>query len=113
MKARETGGTENVITVVAGEAITAKRLVDFEGKHSAALSAVGVALFDTDSGDNISVGCAPIEVVESGAAITAGAALESDSSGRAVTKSSGVTVGRAMDAATGAGEFIRMRFGVQ
>lgn len=113
MKARETGGSDMTITIVAGEAITAKRLVDFEGKHSAALSAMGVALYDADSGSYVSVGVAPIEVVEAGAAITAGAALETDSSGRVVTKSSGVTVGRAMDAAAGAGSFIRMRQNVQ
>lgn len=109
MKARQIAGEQNVITWTATEAITARRLVDYAGAHTAALAALGVAMFNTDSGDEISIGVAPIEVVESGAAITAGAAVETDSSGRVVTKSAGVTVGRALDTATDAGQFIRLR----
>ena len=41
-----------------------------------------------------------------GAAISAGAALEADSSGRVVTRSSGVRVGKALEAAGAAGDII-------
>lgn len=108
MKARQIAGEQNVVTIVATEAITKRRLVGVDGTHTAAAAKVGVALFDTDSGDNISVGVAPIEAVEAGDAVSAGDALEADSSGRAITKSSGVTVGRALDAASAAGDIIRM-----
>ena len=113
MKARQTRGTDDTITIVAGEAITAKRFVTVEGKHTVEEAAVGVALFDTDSGDKISVGVGPIEAVEAGAAISAKAAVEADASGRAVTKSSGVTIGRAIDAASAAGDIIRVAMGLQ
>lgn len=108
MKSRQIRGDDDTITIVAGEAITARRFVTIEGKHTAAEAAIGVADFNTDSGDNISVCCGPIEVVESGAAISALAAVEADASGRAVTKNAGVTIGRVIDAATAAGEFIRV-----
>jgi len=51
-----------------------------------------------------------IAKIESGAAISAGAVLASDSSGRAITAVSGAgnwEAGKAIDAASGAGEIIR------
>lgn len=109
MKARQIRGSNDTVTIVATEAITAKRLVTTQGAHTADKAAVGVALFDTDDTDNISVGCGVIEVVESGGAFNADGPLSSDSSGRAVaTGGSGITVGYALEAATGAGEFPRM-----
>ena len=108
-KSRQVRGDNDVCTIVAGEAITAKRLVTSLGKHTADKAAVGVAEFDTDSGDAISVLCGPIEEAESGAAITAGDGLKMDSSGRVITwATSGHGVGTALDAATAAGEFIRI-----
>jgi hypothetical protein len=114
MKARQIFGEQCVVSITATEAITAKRLVGVDGTHTAAHAVVGVALFDTDSGDEISVGCGPIEVVEAGAAIPAAdTALETDSSGRVVTKSAGVTVGRNLDIAAGSGSMIRVALRLQ
>jgi len=107
MKCRQVGGEQAVVTIEATEAITAHRLVCVDGTHTNNGAAIGPALFDTDNGDMISVGVGAIEVVESGAAITAGDVLECDSSGRAITYADGVKVGRALDAATAAGGFIR------
>jgi hypothetical protein len=112
MKSRQVAGSDDTITIVATEAITAKRFVAYNGTHTVNLSAMGVARFDTDSGDPISVGVAPIEVVEAGGNISAGALVDSDADGKAVTHSSGVGCGRALDAAS-AGTFIRVRLGVQ
>jgi len=109
MKARQVRGDNDTVTIVATEAITAKRLVTTQGAHTAGKAAVGVALFATDSGDNISVGCGVIEVVESGGVIAADGPVKSDANGKAVaTGGSGITVGYALDAATAAGEFIRI-----
>ena len=47
-------------------------------------------------------------LVESGAAVAVGAEVESDASGRAITKSAGVGAGVARDEATGAGQYIRV-----
>jgi len=109
MKARQVCGEDDVVTIVAAEAITAYRLVDVTGKHTIVREAVGVALFDTDSGSNISVGVAPIEVVEAGGTVTAGGGVKTDASGRVVNQGgSGIIVGYALDAATVAGTYIRM-----
>lgn len=109
MKARQVMGENDTITIVATGTITALRLVNALGAHQAAHEAAGVALYDTDNGSNISVGVAPIEVIESGAACTAGGGLKTDSSGRVVNQGgSGIIVGYALDAATDAGQFIRV-----
>jgi len=107
MKARQVLGENDVLTLTAGEAITAFRLVDTEGKHTVKVEAVGVALFDTDSGSVISVGAAPIEVVEAGGTCTAGGGLSSDADGKVVNySSSGIIVGYALDTASSG--YIRM-----
>ena len=108
MKARQIMGLNDTVTIVAAATITAKRLVTALGTHAAAHEAVGVALHDTDSGSDISVGVAPIEVVETGGTVTAGGGVKTDSSGRVVNQGgSGVIVGYALEAAgSTAGEFI-------
>lgn len=109
MKSRQVFGDNCTVTLTATEAITAKRFVTTQGAHTAAKAAVGVALFSTDSGDYISVGCGPIEVVESGGAISADGPVKSDADGKAVaTGGSGITIGYAIDAATDTGQYIRV-----
>ena len=101
MKARQVLGENDTITIIAEEAITAFRLVDTEGKHTVKKEAVGVALFDTDDGSPISVGCGKIEVVEAGGTCTAGGGLSSDASGKVVNyASNGIIVGYALDTAS-------------
>jgi hypothetical protein len=101
MKARQVLGENDVLTLEAGEAITAFRLVDTAGKHTVKKEAVGVALFDTDLGSIISVGAAPIEVVEAGGTCTAGGGLSSDANGCVVNyASSGIIIGYAIDTAS-------------
>ena len=109
MKARQTAGANDTVTMVATGTITALRMVNAKGAHEAAHEAVGVALYDTANTKNISVGVAPIEVVESGGACTPGGGLETDGDGKVVDWAvSGVIVGYAIDEAVGSGEFIRM-----
>ena len=55
------------------------------------------------SGDSVPVVLSGVAICEAGAAISAGAALEFDSAGRYVTRSAGVTVARALNAAAGSG----------
>ena len=74
-----------LITIEAGEALTKKRFVDFEGKHTADKKAIGVTLFDTDSGDPATLQASGIVVVEAGGTITAGDLVSSDSDGKAVS----------------------------
>lgn len=102
-------------TIEAGEALTKHRFVDFEGKHTVDVKCSGVSLFDVSSGDQATIQMSGIAVVESGGTITAGNHVSSDANGKAVAltidnvddipKNNGV----ALDAATAAGEFIRVR----
>lgn len=109
MKGRQVRGEDDVVTIVAAETITAFCMVNTLGCHEADDEAVGVALYDTDDTCNISVGVAPVEVVLSGGACTAGGGLKTDANGKVVDwATSGVIVGYAIDTATDADQYIRI-----
>lgn len=81
-------------------------LVNFDGAVcGAALRPLGVALLDYDSGEVVGVNRG-VCIVKAGAAITAGAGVESDSTGRVVTLASGVRCGMALEAASAANDSI-------
>lgn len=68
---------------------------------------LGVTQSAAVSGDKIPVDVLGTTIVETGAAISAGATLKSDASGRAITwATSGAKAALALEAAGGAGEFI-------
>jgi len=102
-------------TIVAGEAITKNRFVDCLGTTVVDTKCAGVALFDAADGETVTIQMSGIAVVESGGAITAGNHVSADADGKAVAltidnvddipKNNGV----ALDTASGAGEFIRVR----
>lgn len=97
------------VTVAAATALPRFRFVDFTGNvASAGKRALGVATTDFDTGEQAGVATHGEILVEAGAAITAGAEVESDASGRAVTKTTGVAFGVARDAAAAAGDIIRV-----
>jgi len=61
------------------------------------------------AGERIAVDVIGTVTVESGAAVTAGATLKSDASGRAITwATSGAKVGIALEAATASGQMIEV-----
>ena len=97
------------LPVLAAAALTACRFVSPTGAlPTAGGNALGVALSDIASGDTgsvITLGTAP---VEASAAIAKGAAVEVIADGRIVTNTSGVTVARALQAATAAGQIIEV-----
>lgn len=103
-----------IVTITAGEALTKNRFVDFEGKHTADKKAIGVTLFDVDSGDDASIQASGICAVEAGGAITAGSLVSSDADGKAValTLSALADVekicGIALDAASADGDYINV-----
>ena len=97
------------VTIAAAAALTRFRFVDFTGNvASAGERALGVPSTDFDAGEQASVATHGEILVEAGAAIAAGAEVESDASGRAVTKTTGVAFGVARDAAAAAGDIIRV-----
>lgn len=97
------------VTIAAAAALTRFRFVDFTGKvASAGERPLGVATTDFDTGEQASVATHGEILMEAGAAIAVGAEVESDASGRAVTKTTGVAFGVARDAAAAAGDVIRV-----
>lgn len=81
--------------VTAGAALTKYRAVTEAGVvPSAAARCMGFVQQDVANGDRAPVVVQGTVQAEAGAAIAANAAVELDSSGRVVTKSAGVTVGR-------------------
>ncbi len=97
------------VTIAAAAALTRFRFVDFTGNvASAGERPLGVATTDFDTGEQASVATHGEILVEAGAAIAVGAEVESDASGRAVTKTTGVAFGVARDAAAAAGDIIRV-----
>lgn len=98
-----------VLPVTAAAAITAGRAVTAAGAvASAAGNALGIAQTDGSTGDLVPVNVLGTAVATAGAAITAGAAVEVGSSGKVVTKSSGVTIGRALTAAAADGDQVEI-----
>ena len=104
--------TEKILfttTVLAATALARFRLVNFAGSQAVAGErALGVAVADFDLGEQAGVNARGEMLVEAGAAIARGAAVQADATGRAITLAAGVQVGEARDAATAAGEFIRI-----
>lgn len=98
-----------IASVKATAAIIKDQFVTYGGAQAGA----GVAVAGV-SGDNLASGeMIPVKTrgwirVTAGAAIAQGAEVESDASGRAITRATGVSAGRAVDAATAAGQSIRI-----
>lgn len=97
----------------AGAELVRQRFVGFGGAVcAAAAKALGVAAVDTAVGNQAPVNVLGEILVEAGAAIAVGAEVESDATGRAITKAAGVSNGFARDAAAAAGDIIRIVRGI-
>lgn len=83
------------LTVTAVGALTAHRFVGHTGSQAASAgNALGVARSDAAIGEDVTVDVLGTGLVEAGAAIAAGAAVQVDASGRAITLAAGQKVGR-------------------
>ena len=97
------------VTIAAAVALSRFRFADYSGNvASAGERVLGVPTTDFSAGEQASVTTHGEILVEAGAAIAAGAEVESDASGRAVTKTTGVAFGVARDTAAAAGDIIRV-----
>ena len=97
------------LTVAASAALSANRFVTATGGvPAAAANAVGVTRTSAAAGDLVPVDMLGTTQVEAGAAVAAGAAVETNASGQAITRSAGVPLGRALTAATAAGQLIEV-----
>ena len=98
------------LTVAATATLVAERFVTFAGAVPAADAFVlGVVRQSAVSGDKVTVDVVGTAIVEAGAAITAGATLKVDASGRVITwATSGARVGIALQSASALGQFIEV-----
>ena len=99
------------LTIAAAAALTARRFVSPTGAvATAAGNALGVARSDAAIGQDAPVDVMGTAVVEAGGAIAAGALVEVGATGKAVTKSAGVTVGRLApgSVSTANGQFVEV-----
>lgn len=108
----------DTLTCHASEAITGRRIVGIADARRddnptvghAAGGDFGVAARDAVADGKVTVYTVGVLEVEAGAAVAAGALVASDADGRAVTATTGAYVGRALDAATAAGDLIPVQF---
>lgn len=92
-------------------AVAANRFVTPAGAQAGAdVNTLGVARSAGAIGDKVPVDMLGTVIVETGAAIAAGATVKADAAGCAITWAvSGAKVGLALEAATAAGQFIEVR----
>ena len=101
------------LTVTALGAVSAHRFVGYGGDEIATTGAqaLGVATHDADDGQDLAVDVIGTSVVEANGAIAVGDDVVADTSGKAIVNPAvgGETVAaKALDAASGAGEFIEV-----
>lgn len=102
------------LTITALADIAQRRFVGLDGALCAAgAKALGVTELDVATGEQASVNAIGVILVEAGAAVSAGAAVQSDATGRAITIAADKAPnGFALDAAVAAGDVIRIVRGI-
>jgi Uncharacterized conserved protein (DUF2190) len=97
------------LTKNAAGAITAQRFVTHARLQAGAASnTLGVARYGVAQGVDVPIDVLGTTTVDAGAAIADGALLETDASGRAITRAAGPIVGRALEAAAALGDKIEI-----
>lgn len=97
------------LSIPAAAALTARRFVTHTGAVPAAgANVAGATCTDAASGALVAVDVLGTTIVEASAAIAKGAAIETTNTGKAVTKDTGITVARALQAAAADGDLIEV-----
>jgi len=93
------------LTVLSTEALTENRAVDYDGSVATAAQAMhGIAVSDGDANTHVGVDVLGTSVATAGGAFALGDKLEVGSAGKLVAQSAGITVARALQAATADGD---------
>jgi len=96
------------ITVIATGPIVSHRFVGVTSAQAgAAANTLGVSAYDALTGDATTIDTLGVVSVEAGAAVALGDLIETDASGRAITRTGGPIVARSLDVAAVAGDLIR------
>jgi uncharacterized ParB-like nuclease family protein len=97
------------ISILAAAALSAEKFCTWAGAVPAANAAVaGVTASAASIGDQTPVQTLGVAIVTSGGAFAVGGQLGTDASGNAIAWASGSVVARAIDAATGSGQRVRV-----
>lgn len=97
------------LAVTATGVVAARRFVTVAGVQAgAAVNTLGVAQYGANIGQDFPVGVQGVAIVETGAAVATGDAVETDASGRAVPQDAGPIVGRALTSASDVGKNIEV-----
>jgi hypothetical protein len=97
------------LSVVATAALVQNRAVTGTGAIPAAgTRCLGFADVNAAVGERVSINTLGTAAAEAGAAIAVDALVEVDAQGRVVPKNAGVAVGRALTAATAAGQLVEI-----
>lgn len=98
------------LTVTLSGTVAANRFVTPAGAQTGADgNALGVTRFGGGTGDKVTTDVMGTTIVEAGAAITAGATVKADASGRAIAwATSGARLAVALQAASAAGQMIEV-----
>jgi len=100
-----------VHTFTAAGAITAGRFIGTDqAQATLGVNAYGVANTDAALGDDLAGTTHGTAIVEAGAAIAAGALVQADADGKAITRTTGAILGRLApgESATAAGLFVEV-----
>jgi hypothetical protein len=99
------------LALAASGAIAEARFVTPAGAQAGAgVNTLGVSQFEAADTETVTVSVIGTAIVETGGAVAAGGLVESDASGRAIAKATGVAAARALpgQSSAGAGEFIEV-----
>lgn len=97
------------LPLIAPAAVTKQRFVKYDGAQAGNGDvAAGVADYDAAAGKQYSAIALGTAKVEAGAAIALGQDVQSDAQGRAIPKAAGALNGRALQAASAAGQVIEV-----
>ncbi len=95
------------ISMLIVGAVVSHRFIGTDlAQAGAAANTLGVAAYDGTNEDT-TVDTLGVVSVEAGAAVSAGDLIETDASGRGITRTAGPIVARALDDAAAAGDLIR------
>lgn len=102
-----------VMSVTAAADLIQNRFIGLDGDVcGAGEKALGTADMDAAAGEQATANVLGCILVEAGGAIAAQSEVESNANGQAITKSSGIGNGFALDAASAAGDVIRIVRGI-
>lgn len=97
------------LPIIASGSVAVHRFVTPTGAQAGdGVNTIGVSSVAASSGESFAVDHLGTTIVEAGGAFSAGDLVQTDTNGKAVVKSGGVSVGRALQDSSGAGDYVEI-----